>query len=114
MYHTQSNGACERANGSIFAAMSKRIFGEPKGVWADELPNILWAHRTFTSHPIGFTSFRLLFEEEAMTPEEASCSSLWVTHQADAGDEAITKELLEETCIQAMANLEKYQAEMRA
>lgn len=108
VYHAQSNGACEHANSNIFMTMSKRIFGEPKGVWADELPNILWAHRTSTSRPTGFTPFRLLFGEEAMTSEEASRGSLWVTHQADVGDEAIAKELLEETRIQAVAYLEKY------
>lgn len=57
VYHPQSNGACERANGTIFAALRKRIFREAKGVWAEELPNILWAYRTTTSRPMGHTPF---------------------------------------------------------
>ncbi|CAO2201302.1 unnamed protein product [Urochloa humidicola] len=114
IYHPQSNGTCEHANGSIFFALSKRIFGEPKGTWAGELPDILWALRTVEARSTGFSPFRLLFGEEAMTPKEASLQSLRVTEPAPADAEAVSKHLLDETRLMAAANLERYQRETKS
>jgi transposase InsO family protein len=36
VYHPQSNGAVERANGQIFSAVKKCLFEQKKGKWADE------------------------------------------------------------------------------
>src|SRR5688572_12034871 len=95
VYHRQSNGECECVNDRSITMMSKRIFGKPKGIWADELQKILFAHRISVLRPTGFTPFRLLFKEESMTLEEPSRGSLRVTHQAEEGEEAVAKELLE-------------------
>ncbi|CAO2190587.1 unnamed protein product [Urochloa humidicola] len=114
VYHPQSNGACERANGSILTALSKRIFDQPKGTWAGELPGILWALRTSEARPTGFTPFKLLFREEAVTPEEAALQSLRVTETATPEAEATVKDLTEETRLAAVENLERYRRETAA
>jgi len=70
IYHPQSNGAVERANGIIFGSIKKCLFDQKKGKWADELPKVIWSHNTSESRTTKFTPFRLLYGAEAMTPEE--------------------------------------------
>jgi transposase InsO family protein len=69
VYHPQSNGAVERANGQIFLAIKKCLFDQRKGKWADELSRGIWSHDTTKSRTTKFTQFRLLYEAEAMCPE---------------------------------------------
>jgi transposase InsO family protein len=38
VYHPQSNGVVERANGKIFTAVKKMLLDDKKGKWADLLP----------------------------------------------------------------------------
>ena len=49
-----------------------------------------------------------------MTPEEALHRSFRVTNPAPESDEATSKDLLEETRLQAVAHLERYQRETKA
>ena len=76
VYHPQSNGAVERANGLIFEAVKKSLLDQKKGRWQDELPRIIWSHNTTESRGTGYTPFKLLFGEEAITPEEIKFKSL--------------------------------------
>jgi hypothetical protein len=48
----------------------KSIFNLPKGKWPDELVKVVWNHNTVVSRSTGFTPFKLLFGDEAITPEE--------------------------------------------
>ncbi|CAO2141753.1 unnamed protein product [Urochloa humidicola] len=114
VYHPQSNGACERANGSILTALDKCIFDQSKGMWAEELPGILWALRMSEARPTGFTPFKLLFGEEAMTPEEATLRSLRVDGAPNPETESTIRDLAEETRLAAVENLERYQKETAA
>ena len=41
-----------------------------KGLWPEELPNILWAYRTTVRTPTGETPFRLTYGTEAVIPVE--------------------------------------------
>ena len=41
-----------------------------KGLWPEELPNILWAYKTTTRTATGETPFRLTFDIEAVIPVE--------------------------------------------
>jgi hypothetical protein len=43
VYHPQSNGVVERANGKIFTAVKKMLVDDKKGKWADLLPEAVWA-----------------------------------------------------------------------
>jgi transposase InsO family protein len=78
VYHPQSNGAIERANGLKFSGIKKCLFDQKKGKWMDELPKVIWSHNTIVSRATGFTPFRLLFGTEAMTPEEIKNESMRV------------------------------------
>jgi transposase InsO family protein len=68
VYHPQSNGTVERANGLLFSGIKKFLVDQKKGKWVDELPKVIWSHNTTVSRATGFTPFRLLFVTEAMTP----------------------------------------------
>ena len=68
----------ERANGVIFAGIKKIVTELPKGKWADELPRVIWSHNTTESRTTKFTPFKLLYGEEAVTPEEIKLKS-WRT-----------------------------------
>jgi hypothetical protein len=78
VYHPQSNGAVERANGLIFSRIKKCLFDQKKGKWINELPKVIWSHNTIVSRATGFTPFHLLFGTEAMTPEEIKNESMRV------------------------------------
>jgi transposase InsO family protein len=74
--HPESNGLVERANGIIITGIMKSIFNQPKGKCPDELIKVVWSHNTTASRSAGFTPFKLLFSDEAITPEEARMGSI--------------------------------------
>jgi hypothetical protein len=45
----------------------KLIFNQPRGKWPDELIKVVWSHNTTISRSTGFTPFKLLFGDEAIT-----------------------------------------------
>jgi transposase InsO family protein len=67
----ESNEFVERANGLIMTGIIKLIFNQSRGKWPDELIKVVWSHNTTISRSTGFTPFKLLFDDEAITPEEA-------------------------------------------
>jgi hypothetical protein len=110
--HPESNGLVERANGIIIIGIMKSIFNQPKGKWPDELINVVWNHNTVVSRSTGFTSFKLLFGDEAITPEEARTVSIRTLASAeDEEDCKITKDTIEGTRLQAIDHINNYQAE---
>ena len=46
-----------------------------KGIWPDELPGVLWAHRTIVRTLTGETPFKLAYESEAVIPAEVHMAS---------------------------------------
>ena len=111
VYHPQSNGAVERANGIIFSRIKKNITEQLKGKWVDELPKVIWSHNTTESRATKFTPFKLLYGEEALTPEELRHGS----NMTEISDEDIkpTIDIIEALKTQASINLGKYQEETR-
>ncbi|GJX84808.1 reverse transcriptase domain-containing protein [Tanacetum coccineum] len=67
--HPQANGLVERANKSLMHGLKARLGRERVG-WLDELPNILWAHRTMLKTSSGETPFSLTYGSEAVIPAE--------------------------------------------
>jgi transposase InsO family protein len=74
--HLESNGLVERANGIIIIGIMKSIFNLPKGKWPDDLVKVVWNHNIVVSRSTGFTLFKLLFGDEAITPEEVRTGSI--------------------------------------
>jgi hypothetical protein len=90
----------------------KLIFNQPRGKWPDELIKVVWSHNTTMSRSIGFTPFKLLFGDEAITPEEAKAGLIRTIASAeDEADYHVTKDTIEGTRLQAIENINKYQAE---
>jgi hypothetical protein len=116
VYHSQSNGAVERANGLIFSGIKKCLFDQNKGQWTDELPKVIWSHNTTVSRATGFTPFHLLFGTEAMTPEEIKNESMRVqkAKEIEEVDIKVEKDMIELTILEATENIEKYQKETKA
>jgi hypothetical protein len=110
--HLESNGLVERANGIIIIGIMKSIFNQPKGKWPNKLIKVVWNHNTDVSRSTGFTPFKLLFGDEAITPEEARTGSIrTLASTEDEGDCQITKDTIEGTRLQAKEHINKYQAE---
>jgi hypothetical protein len=110
--HPESNGLVERANGIIITGITKSIFNQPKGMWPDELIKVVWSHNSVVSRSTGFTPFKLLFGDEAITPEEVRTGSIrTLTSTEDESDCQITKDTIEGTKLQAIEHINKYQAE---
>ena len=106
VYHPQSNGAVERANGLIFNAIKKCMFGLKKGKWVDELPKVIWSHNTTECRATKFTPFRLLYGAEAMSPEELKHKSAIFLNNIEP---SIVANLTELDILQASETLEAYQ-----
>jgi hypothetical protein len=110
--HLESNGLVERANGIIMTGIMKLIFNQPRGKWPDELIKMVWSHNTTISRSTGFTPFKLLFGDEAITPEEAKAGSIRTAALAeDEADYHVAKDTIEGTRLQVVENINKYQAE---
>jgi hypothetical protein len=110
--HPESNGLVERANGIIMTGIMKLIFNQPRGKWPDELIKVMWSHNTTISRSTGFTHFKLLFGDEAITSEEAKAESIKTAASAeDEADYHVAKDTIEGTKLQAVENINKYQAE---
>ena len=115
VYHPQSNGAVERANCIIFAGIKKNITELPKGKWIDELPRVIWSHNMTESRTTKFTSFKLLYGEEAVTLEEIRLNSWRTSEEAGTAEEDIKPSIdtIEAGKIQTAINLGRYQEETR-
>jgi hypothetical protein len=110
--HPESNGLVERANGIIMIGIMKLIFNQPRGKWLDELIKVVWSHNTTVSRSTGFTPFKLLFGDEAITPEEAKEGSIRIIASAeDEADYQVRKDTIKGTRLQAIEHINKYQAE---
>jgi hypothetical protein len=110
--HPESNGLVERANDIIMAGIIKLIFNQPRGKWPDELIKVVWRHNTTMSRSTGFTPFKLLFGDEAITLEEAKAGSIRIVVAAeDEADYSVAKDAIEGIRLQAVENINKYQVE---
>jgi hypothetical protein len=110
--HSKSNGLVERANEIIMTGIMKLIFNQPRGKWPDELIKVVWSHNTTISRSTGFTPFKLLFGDEAITLEEAKARSIRTMASAeDEADCSVAKDAIEGIKLQAVENINKYQAE---
>ncbi|XP_071727479.1 uncharacterized protein [Rutidosis leptorrhynchoides] len=62
-----ANGQCEVTNRDIVHGIKARL-GMTRIGWVDELPKVLWAHRTTHKNSTGETPFSLVYGSEAVIP----------------------------------------------
>ncbi|GJZ02681.1 reverse transcriptase domain-containing protein [Tanacetum coccineum] len=67
--HPQTNRQIERANRSLGEGYKAMLGGENKN-WVEEVPHVLWAHRTTIKTSNGHTPFSLTYGTEAVIPVE--------------------------------------------
>jgi hypothetical protein len=90
----------------------KLIFNQHRGKWPNELIKLVWSHNTTILRSTGFTPFKLLFGDEAITLEEAKAGSIrTVASKEDEADYSVAKDAIEGTRLQDVENINKYQAE---
>ena len=68
--------------------LKKRLEGT-KGIWAEELPSVLWVYWKTPRRSMGVTSFSLTYEGEAVIPTEVSLYSAWVSGFVPAENEEL-------------------------
>ena len=84
---------------------------DAKGVWPEELPNVLWAYRITTRTPTGETPFRLTYGTEAVIPVEVGVTSTRRAAFSEEGNEdelQINLDYLDEVREKASSRMEKY------
>ncbi|GKC53486.1 reverse transcriptase domain-containing protein, partial [Tanacetum coccineum] len=67
--HPQANGLVEIANRSLGEGIKVRLDERSKD-WIEELPHVLWSHRTMIKSSNGETPFSLTYGTEAVIPAE--------------------------------------------
>lgn len=73
--HPQENGLVERANRSLGEGIKARI-EQGRRDWLEEVPHVLWAHRTMIKSSNGDTPFALTYGTEAVIPVEIGMPSV--------------------------------------
>ncbi|KAL6962731.1 hypothetical protein U1Q18_052479 [Sarracenia purpurea var. burkii] len=72
--HPQSNWQVEVTNRSLLKIIKTKL-EQAKGLWAEELPNVLWAYQTTARTPTGATPYLLTYGHEAVLPVEIGLPS---------------------------------------
>ncbi|GKB58018.1 reverse transcriptase domain-containing protein [Tanacetum coccineum] len=73
--HPQANGLVERSNRSLGEGIKARLDERSKD-WIEELPHVLWAHRTMIKSSNGETPFSLTYGTEAVIQAEIGMPTL--------------------------------------
>jgi len=67
--HPQTNRQVESANRVLLRGLKRRL-EKAKGIWAEEVPRIVWAYHTTPQSTTGETPFSLVHGSDAMIPVE--------------------------------------------
>ncbi|XP_021985818.1 uncharacterized protein LOC110882015 [Helianthus annuus] len=111
--HPQANGQVERTNRSIVEGIKKRL-GKEGVSWADELPHVLWAHRTMPKTSNKETPFSLTYGTEAVIPAEVGIPTprIQLSQQENERELRLNLDLIEERRELAAIREAKYKKEL--
>ena len=112
--YLQSNSQAEATKKAIMNRLKKRLKGT-KGMWAEELSNVLWAYQITPKRSMGETPFSLRYGGEVVIPTEISLCSARVSGFVPAeNEELMVKQLdsLEEYRELASIRLAEYQQKL--
>ncbi|XP_022018984.1 uncharacterized protein LOC110919012 [Helianthus annuus] len=110
----EGNGQVESMNKCIVEGIKARLGTRRRG-WVDELPSILWAHRTMPKTSTGETPFSLVYGSEAVIPAEIGLPSPRMTAVNTVDNEAerrLDLDLLEERREIARIREAKYKTQL--
>uniref|UniRef100_A0A2N9H9C9 Integrase catalytic domain-containing protein n=1 Tax=Fagus sylvatica TaxID=28930 RepID=A0A2N9H9C9_FAGSY len=113
--YPQVNGQAEVSNKVILDGIKKRL-EEAKGRWVEELPSVLWTHRTTHRRSTGETPFALAYGVEAVIPLEVGLPTTRTTEfDTDQNENNLRKDLnlIEERRDIAAIRLASYQRQMK-
>ncbi|XP_050247585.1 uncharacterized protein LOC126695025 [Quercus robur] len=112
--HPQANGQTEVTNRTLLKIIKTKL-DEAKGVWPEELPNVLWAYRTTARTPTGETPFKLTYGTEAVIPVEVGVTSVrrgTFTEGLNDDELRLNLDCLDEVRDNASTRMTKYQKKM--
>ncbi|GJT80851.1 reverse transcriptase domain-containing protein [Tanacetum coccineum] len=112
--HPHANGLVERANKSLMEGIKARI-GRERAGWVDELPNVLWAHRTSLKQSNGETPFSLTYGSEAVIPAEIGMPThrtMMIREDENEDELRLNMDLLQERREAAAIREAKYKTKM--
>ncbi|XP_022024268.1 uncharacterized protein LOC110924581 [Helianthus annuus] len=112
--HPQANGQVESINKQIVDGIKARL-GTVRRGWVDELPSILWAHRTMPKTSTGETPFSLVYGLEAVIPAEIGLPSprmLAMERQNNEQERRLDLDLLEERRENAAITEARYKSKL--
>ena len=98
-------------NKTLKASLKKRL-DEAKGVWPEQLPQVLWAYQTSHRTSTGHTPFSLAFRSEAVLPVKVKVASHRVqTFDQDQNDKLLcaSLDLIDEKREASQLHLAHYQ-----
>ena len=110
--YPQGNGQAESTNKAIFGNIKKNL-QEAKGKWLEELPAVVWAHRTTERKSTWRTPFAMVYGSETVIPTEIGLPTLCSkrVENAPLNEQQLghNTDLLEETRDVALIHLASYQ-----
>ncbi|GJV30961.1 reverse transcriptase domain-containing protein [Tanacetum coccineum] len=112
--HPQANGLVERANKSLMEGIKARL-GRERAGWVDELPNVLWAHRTSLKQSNGETPFSLTYGNEAVIPTKIGIPThrtMMIREDENENELRLNMDLLQERREAAAIREAKYKTKM--
>ena len=72
--HPQANGKAEVTNQSFLKIIKTRLEGA-RGIWPNELPNVLWVYRTKIRTLTRETPFKLAYGSDVVIPTKVNLTS---------------------------------------
>ncbi|GKA35482.1 reverse transcriptase domain-containing protein [Tanacetum coccineum] len=112
--HLQANGLLKRANESLMEGIKARL-GRERAGWVDELPDVLWAHRTSLKQSNGETPFSLTYGSEAVIPAEIGMPThrtMMIREDKNEDELRLNMDLLQERREAAAIREAKYKTKM--